>query len=285
MLTVNLYEAVGVLAPIAAAVLILRVRRSDTGYADTLISIGLVGLFFGFSWEPQGTDLVWSYPGFNLYAFMGVPAVIIFSWSWWMMLAYMVSKRVSRLLGRVHTSRYGGFTTKLAYFVSGVISALIIETTAVFYGWWEYLVVGDRAVVTIPLINVQFNLAVVLGWGILTTINLTFATVTVKALREALRGFNLGHYASLALSSISLGLVSGWASWQLIALLAALLEGASPRIFFTREVIFTLDWISSAQLSVVLIILSVIAVSVNGRRRSSETTLARMWRSSSGCTR
>jgi hypothetical protein len=178
---------------------------------------------------------------------MGIPIVIIFSWSWWMIIAYILSNWISQLLGLAHLSRNSGFVSKLSFFISGVIIAMIIETTAVFFGWWNYLVIGDKAVFSIPFLNVRFNLAVILGWGILTTINLTFSTVNVKTLMKKFKkSFNLSHYTTLTLSSILLGLISGWVSWQLVSLLAAsdfvrrhpirfFRTGTAPRVHCSRR--------------------------------------------------
>ena len=142
--------------------------------AENLLVVGLVGLFFGVSWEPQGTQLVWSYPGYNFYAFMDIPFALILSWSWWMVVCQIVSIWIEGFLNKIHIlGRSIVSTTSMC--ISGILVALIVEPFSVALWWWDYLVVGEKAVLFFPLLGVRINLAVIVGWGILTTINLTLS--------------------------------------------------------------------------------------------------------------
>jgi hypothetical protein len=138
--------------------------------------------------------------------------------------------------------------------ISGILMALIIEPFSVALGWWDYLVVGEKAVLNFPLLGVRINLAVIVGWGILTTINLTLSR-KARTLGFYLRKkMGSSTSTSLPLASGLLGLLSGWSSWQLVGLFAAFVEGESPRVFFTRYHIFILEGVSSAQLIGILIV-------------------------------
>jgi hypothetical protein len=60
----------------------------------------------------------------------------------------------------------------------------------------------------------------------------------------------------IGLASAALGTFSGWLSWQLVGFYAALVEGAEPRIFFTRYHIYIFEGVSAAQLIAVLAVAS-----------------------------
>ncbi len=133
----------------------LRIRDKDRG--DGLLSVLLVGLFFAVGWEPQGTGLVWRYPGYIVYAFMDIPLALLLSWSWWMVVCRVVATGIERSLSTI-TGRRGWASSKGAVFLAGVLVALVIEPLSVSMGWWDYLVVGERAAIHFPLLDVSFNL-------------------------------------------------------------------------------------------------------------------------------
>jgi hypothetical protein len=218
-----------------------------------LVSIFLVGLFFSFSWEIQGTGLIWSYQGFNLYIYAGIPLVILLDWSWVMILCHLISEQIERIFERVHSLRGHSMVSKASLFFSGSLLALIVEPIFVFLGRWQYHFLGDKAILAFPLLDVRFNLAVIVGWGLLTTINLTFSK-TVEYLAIMFRSASrLSHPISLVVSSSLIGLFSGWLSWQLVILFAILVENVEPRIFFTKDHIVMLNGITNIQLVTILI--------------------------------
>ena len=232
-----------------------RVWGKDRSRGEALVAVLFVGLFFGVGWEPQGTELVWSYPGYRIYAFMDIPLALLLSWSWWMVVCSLVAGRLEALLSRV-LSCANGLAFGVSAYVSGVLAAVIIEPLSVAMGWWDYLVVGEKAVVMFPVLGVEFNLTVIVGWGLLTVLNLGLARKAVR--RGAWLEGGTGWRAPLPLgiASAVFGLFSGWLSWQLVGFYAALVEGAKPMIFFTRYHVFILEGVSAAQLIALLIIAS-----------------------------
>jgi len=252
------YEVLCALAFIIALVGIHRAWRRDRDRAETLVSVLVVGLFFGITWEPEGTGLVWSYHGFRVYAFMGIPLAILLSWAWWMILCHLISERMMRISARAWGMRNRRLISMMAYFVSGLLVALIVEPLSVYLDWWEYRVVGERAVLAFPFLGVGFNLTVIIGWGMLTVINLTFSREAADSLAAGVtRRLGLSHIQALAFSSALLGLLSGWLSWQLVALFAAMIENESPRLFFTRDHVVILEGWTGAQLVALLLLASI----------------------------
>ncbi len=230
-----------------------RVWGRDRDRGEALVSVLLVGLFFGVGWEPQGTELVWSYPGYRLYAFMDIPLALLLSWSWWMVACNLVSERLETLLGRL-LGRLSGLAFLVSAYVSGVFAAVIIEPLSVAMGWWEYLVVGENAVVRFPVFGVEFNLTVIVGWGLLTVLNLALARKAVRWGAWLEGGTAWRPPLSIGLVSAFLGIFSGWLSWQLVGFYAALVEGAKPMLFFTKYYIFVLEGVSAAQLIALLVV-------------------------------
>jgi hypothetical protein len=249
------YELICFAAFLVTVLGVWRVWGRDRDRGESLAAVLLVGLFFGVGWEPQGTELVWSYPGYRLYAFMDIPLALLLSWSWWMVACSLVAGRLEALLSRV-LGRASGLAFVVSAYVSGVLAAMIIEPLSVAMGWWDYLVVGEKAVVRFPVLGVEFNLTVIVGWGLLTVLNLTLARKAVKwgAWLEGGTGWRAP--LPLGLASAVFGLFSGWLSWQLAGFYAALVEGAKPMIFFTRYYIFVLEGVSAAQLIVLLTVAS-----------------------------
>ena len=215
----------------------------------------------------EGTGLVWSYPNFNIYTYMDIPLAIILSWGWWMVLCYMLSIRIRRIFDHILSTKRLWLASPASFFLSGVVFALIIEPVALFLGYWHYLDIG-QTVLFFPFINVGLNASVIGGWGILTTINLTFSSETAASLAAKInRSFHLGSLRAVVVSSALLGLFNGWFSWQLIYLLSKLRQNASPRIFFTKDEVITLSWITSTQLVAILILAS-ITITIIWRRNA-----------------
>ena len=176
------YEVLCALAFIIALVGIHRAWRRDRARAEILISVLVVGLFFGLTWEPEGIGLVWNYHGFRVYTFMDIPLAILLSWAWWMILCHLISERIMRISNRILRKRNRRLISTATFFMSGFLVALIIEPLSVYLDWWSYLVIGEKAVLVFPFLGVIFNFAVVIGWGILTVINLTFSEWAVGSL-------------------------------------------------------------------------------------------------------
>ncbi|MEE8354859.1 MAG: hypothetical protein V3S09_03445, partial [Candidatus Bathyarchaeia archaeon] len=86
----------------------------------------------GRSWSgaTRGTELVWSYPGYRLYAFMDIPLALLLSWSWWMVACSPIAGRLEGLLGRV-LGRVEGLAFVVSAFVSGVLADMVIEPLSV----------------------------------------------------------------------------------------------------------------------------------------------------------
>jgi hypothetical protein len=232
--------------------------------AETLISILVMGFFFSLAWEPQGTGLVWVYRGFKIIAFMDIPFSLFLSWSLWMALCYIIAHRIIKELRKV-SKRYQ-LISKIAFFISGIIVASLIEPLSVSLGWWDYLVIGEKAVLSFPLLGVNFNLTVIVGWGMLTTINLTLSTEVAK--RTSIRiidRLKLHKFYALVLSNATLGLFSGWLSWQLVGFFAAFIENEQPRFFFTRNYIVIISWL---QLQIVFILITTLYCLNHVMRRS-----------------
>ena len=235
-----------------------RVWKRDRDRGEGLAAVLLVGLFFGVGWEPQGTELVWSYPGYWLYAFMDIPLAILLSWSWWMVACSLIAGRLEALLGSV-LGRVDGLAFVVSAYVSGVLAAMVIEPLSVAMGWWEYLVVGENAVVRFPVFGVEFNLTVIVGWGLLTVLNLALARKAVRWGAWLEGGTAWRPPLSIGLVSAFLGIFNGWLSWQLVGFYAALVEGAEPLLFFTRYHIFVLEGASAAQVIMILAVASAAA--------------------------
>jgi len=247
------YEIICITVFVATVLGLSCLWKRDAARAERLLVVLLVGLFFGVGWEPQGTELVWSYPGYRFYAFMDIPFALILSWSSWMVVCNIIAQRVEGFLIKIlHRTHWLGSMASM--YVSGVLVALAVEPVSVASGWWDYLVVGENAVLNFQLLGVGFNLTVIVGWGILTTMNLTLSK-RERSLASWLKnrtGLNplLSHCFACAL----LGLFSGWLSWQIVGFFAALVEGAAPRVFFTRYYIIILEGVTSAQLIGLLIV-------------------------------
>ena len=235
-----------------------RVWKRDRDRGEGLAAVLLVGLFFGVGWEPQGTELVWSYPGYWLYAFMDIPLAILLSWSWWMVACSLIAGRLEALLGSV-LGRVDGLAFVVSAYVSGVLAAMVIEPLSVAMGWWDYLVVGENAVVRFPVFGVEFNLTVIVGWGLLTVLNLALARKAVRWGAWLEGGTAWRPPLSIGLVSAFLGIFNGWLSWQLVGFYAALVEGAEPLLFFTRYHIFVLEGVSAAQVIMILAVASAAA--------------------------
>jgi len=235
-----------------------RVWKRDRDRGEGLAAVLLVGLFFGVGWEPQGTELVWSYPGYWLYAFMDIPLAILLSWSWWMVACSLIAGRLEALLGSV-LGRVDGLAFVVSAYVSGVLAAMVIEPLSVAMGWWDYLVVGENAVVRFPVFGVEFNLTVIVGWGLLTVLNLALARKAVRWGAWLEGGTAWRPPLSIGLVSAFLGIFNGWLSWQLVGFYAALVEGAEPLLFFTRYHIFVIEGVSAAQVIMILAVASAAA--------------------------
>jgi hypothetical protein len=231
-------------------------RDRDRG--ERLTAVLLVGLFFGVGWEPQGTELVWSYRGYWLYAFMDIPLALLLSWSWWMVACSLVAGRLEALLDRL-LGGIEGLAFVVSAYLSGVMAAVIIEPLSVAMGWWDYLVVGENAVVRVPVLGVEFNLTVIVGWGLLTVLNLALARKAVKWGAWLEGGTAWRQPLPIGLAGAVLGIFSGWLSWQLVGFYAALVEGAEPRIFFTRYYIFILEGVTAAQVITLIAVASAAA--------------------------
>lgn len=249
------YELVCFTVFLVTALGVWRVWRRDRDRGEALAAVLLVGLFFGVGWEPQGTELVWSYPGYRLYAFMDIPLALLLSWSWWMVACSFIAGKLEALLGRALGSA-NGLAFAVSAYVSGVLAALVIEPLSVAMGWWDYLVVGEIAVVRFPLLGVEFNLTVIVGWGLLTVLNLALARKAVRWGVWMEGGSAWRQPGPIGLIGAVLGLFSGWLSWQLVGFYAALVERAEPRIFFTRYYIYILEGVSAAQLIALLTVAS-----------------------------
>jgi len=266
-----LYEIIGISTFVITIFRIVKSCRKNSEKGDTLMSILLVGLFFGAAWEPQGTGPIWSYHGFNLYTYADIPLVIILNWSWCMILCHHISKHIRRILVPVLSIKDHWIVIKGSFFLSGVLVAFMVEPILVYFGWWQYHYVGDRTVLVFPLLNVRFSLAVILGWGVLTMINLTLSGNTVESFAIIIESASrLRYSAALVVSSSLIGLFSGWLSWQLIVLFTTVAEGIKPRIFFTRDYIIELDWITSEQLFTILVLIIACAVFIWKRRKLRE---------------
>jgi hypothetical protein len=234
---------------------IWRIWGEDRNRGEAFVSVLLVGLFFGVGWEPQGTELVWSYPGYRLYAFMDIPLALLLSWSWWMVACSLIAGKLRGFLGR-DLGKFNGLASGVSAYASGVLAALVIEPLSVAMGWWDYLVVGEAAVVRFPVLGVEFNLTVIVGWGLLTALNLALARRAVKWGVWLEGGTGWRQPGIIGIISAILGLFSGWLSWQLVGFYAALVERAEPRIFFTRYHIYILEGVSAAQLIALLMLAS-----------------------------
>lgn len=263
------YEVLCMLAFIIALVGIQRAWLRDRDRAETLISILVVGLFFGLTWEPEGIGLVWNYHSFRVYAFMGIPIAILLSWAWWMILCRLISERMMRVSNRIRRKGNRGLISMVTFFMSGFLVALVIEPLSVYLDWWSYLAIGERAVLVFPLLGVRFSLAVVLGWGVLTAINLTFSEWAADSMATGvMRRLGVGHIYALVISSALIGSISGWFSWQIVALIAALIENESPRLFFTRDHVVKIEMLTAAQqLAIVLTSISGLYLWKKTRRR------------------
>lgn len=248
------YELICFTVFLATVLGVWLVWRRDRDRGEELVSVLIVGLFFGVGWEPQGTELVWSYPGYRLYAFMDIPLAILLSWSWWMVACSLVAGRLEALLSRVD-----GLTFAVSAYVSGVLAALVIEPLSTAMGWWDYLVVGENAVVRFPVLDVEFNLSVIVGWGLLTVLNLALSRIAVRWGAWLEGGTAWRQPLPIGLTGVILGIFSGWLSWQLVGFYAALVEGAEPRLFFTRYYIFILEGVSAAQVITLLAVVSAAA--------------------------
>jgi hypothetical protein len=266
-----LYEIIGISIYIITIIGIVKSWKKDRDKANTLMSILLVGLFFGASWEPQGTGPIWSYHGFNLYTYADIPLVIILNWSWCMILCHLISKQVRRIFIPIRSIKDHWIAFKGSFFLSGVLVAFMVEPILVYFGWWQYHYVGDKTVLVFPLLNVRFSLAVIIGWGVLAMINLTLSGKTAESLTIIIeRASHFSHSAALAVSSSLIGLLSGWLSWQLIVLFTTLVEDTKPRIFFTGDYIIELEWITSAQLVTILVLTTACAVYIWRRKKVRE---------------
>jgi hypothetical protein len=154
-------------------------------------------------------------------------------------------------------------------YISGVLVALVIEPFSVALGYWDYLVVGEKAVLDFQPLGVRFNLTVIIGWGILTLMNLTLSKKERLLTSWLKNRTGLGSRLSLNFVCAFLGLSGGWFSWQIVGFFAALLEDAAPRVFFTRYYIFILEGITSAQLiGLLMVALAVIFYMLRKREES-----------------
>ena len=263
-----LYEIIGILTFFITVFVIVKSWRKNRDKADSLMSILLVGLFFGAAWEPQGTGPIWSYHGFNLYTYADIPLVIILNWSWCMILCQLISKQIRQIFIPIKSIKDHWIVFKGSFFLSGVLVAFMVEPILVYFGWWQYHYVGDRTVLFFPLLNVRFSLAVIIGWGVLTMINLTVSGNTAESFAIMIeRVSQLSHTAALVVSSSLIGLFSGWLSWQLIVLFTTFVEDIRPRIFFTRDYVIELDWITSEHLVTILFLITVSAVYIWRRKK------------------
>jgi hypothetical protein len=246
------YEIICISVFLVTLIGVHRVWKRDASRARELLVVLLVGLFFGVGWEPQGTELVWRYPGYRFYAFMSIPFAIILSWSWWMIVCYVVAERIEIFLYKI-LYREHWLVSLTSMYISGVFVALVVEPFSVALGYWDYLVVGEKAFLDFKPLGVGFNLTVIIGWGILTVMNLTLSKKERLLTSWLKNRVGLGSLLSLNFACAFLGLFSGWLSWQIVGFFAALVEDAAPRVFFTRDYIFILEGITSAQLIGLLI--------------------------------
>jgi len=192
---------------------------------------------------------------------MDIPLAILLSWAWWMILCRLISERMMRISNRIWGKRNRRLISMATFFLSGFLVALIIEPLSVYLDWWSYLAIGERAVLVFPFLGVRFNLAVVLGWGMLTAINLTFSEWAAGSLATGvMRRLGLGHIYALVISSALIGSLSGWLSWQIVALLAALIENESPRLFFTRDHVVKLEMLTATQQLAILLFAFILGV-------------------------
>jgi hypothetical protein len=168
-----------------------------------------------------------------------------------MVICRLIADRIDRSLKKVKSNDFW-LTPIIAFYLSGVLVALIVEPLSVALGWWEYLVIGERAILNFPFLDVSFNLTVIVGWGMLTTLNLTLADRARPLASRIEGGLGLGSLGSLFISCALMGLFNGWFSWQIVSLFAAIVEGEAPRIFFTRYHIFKLEALTGVELLGVL---------------------------------
>jgi hypothetical protein len=220
-----------------------------------LLSVFLVGLFFAVGWEPQGTGLVWRYPGYWVYAFMEIPLALLLSWSWWMVACRIIADKIDISLERI-LGRRSLLSSTAALYISGVLVALVVEPLSVSMGWWEYLVVGEMAILHFPLLGVNFNLTVIIGWGFLTTLNLVLSERARSVVSRKEGVPRISTLLTLGSTCAVLGLFSGWLSWQIVGFFAAYVEREAPRVFFTRYYIYILEGVDAGLLIGMLVVAS-----------------------------
>jgi hypothetical protein len=241
------YELICFSAFIVTTISIGRLCIKGEKGGERLLSVLLVGLFFAFGWEPQGTGLVWRYPGYVVYTFMEIPLALLLSWSWWMVACRLLADFIEKGLNRIFRGM-GQYASTVAVYFSGVLVALIVEPLSVSMDWWDYLVVGDKAVLYFPLLGVGFNLTVIVGWGLLTVLNLALSDLTIS-MASRQEGTSLIHrLLTLGYVCAVLGVFNGWFSWQIVGFFAAFVEGAVPRLFFTRYYIYILEGVNAGLL-------------------------------------
>ena len=120
--------------------------------------------------------------------------------------------------------------------------------------------------VKFPIFGVEFNLTVIVGWGLLTVLNLVLARKAVRWGGWLEGGTAWRQPLPIGLAGAALGTFSGWLSWQLVGFYAALVEGAEPRIFFTRYYIYIIEGVSAAELIALLAAASVVVYVIWNRR-------------------
>lgn len=142
----------------------------------------------------------------------------------------------------------------ITYFISGCIAAAFIEPLSVFFNWWECIEIGKRGVLYFPIVDVRFHLMVILGWGLLTIVNLSFSKSLTKTFTDKIMSrMKYSRRKALALSNMLLGLFSGYFSWELTVNSAATIEGV-PIFFLEKNIFYRIESLLVLIITVALLV-------------------------------